>query len=189
MSSIGVHASRARYKGKRLLENHSGLEPTLPRLLDSIEGGEQEVEWIPIQDSGFIAADVIRWKEGVYAHRRGRNAKAPRLGDRLVTAEVLQGADADGWVQLLVRKCEILLEISIIKPPLIAEKTQIRRALKTIMRGKPERLLWSDESARVLVADKASVFHRENASKKVNSYTKTYTRKRRRKKNDEIPKR
>jgi hypothetical protein len=59
-------------------------------------------EWVPVHDGGFIAADVIRWKEGVYTQRRGRKTKAPRLGDRLVTAEVLNGPDADGWVRLLL---------------------------------------------------------------------------------------
>lgn len=109
-------------------------------------------EWVPIQSGGFIVADVIRWKEGVYSHRRSRNAKASRLGDRLVTAEVLNGPDGQGWVRLLVRKCDILTELSIRKPPSIASETEIRRAIRTIRRGNPERMLWGDESARALVA-------------------------------------
>lgn len=111
-------------------------------------------EWVQIQDGGFIAADVIRWKEGVYRPRRSRKAKALRIGDQLVTAEVLKEPDANGWVRLLVRKCEIILELSIKKPSPIATNTEIKRAQKTIMRGKPERLLWSDESARAVVASK-----------------------------------
>jgi hypothetical protein len=111
-------------------------------------------EWIPIQDGDFIVADVIRWKEGVYAQQRSRKRKAPRLGDRLMTAEVLYGPDARGWVRLLVRKCEILTELSVKKPSKIMAMTEIRRAARTILRGTPERLLWSDESARTLVAGK-----------------------------------
>ena len=99
-------------------------------------------------------ADVIRWKEGVYAHQRSRKKKAPRLGDRFITAEVLYGPDARGWVRLLVRKCEILTELSVKKPFTIMAMTEIRRAARTILRGTPERLLWSDESARALVAGK-----------------------------------
>jgi hypothetical protein len=108
--------------------------------------------WVPIQDGGFIAADVIRWKEGVYRPRRSRKAIALRIGDRLVIAEVLKEPDAKGWVRLLVRKSEIILELSVKKPLLISPGTEITRASRTIIRGKGERLLWSDESARAIVA-------------------------------------
>lgn len=74
------------------------------------------VEWVPLQGGGFFTADVIRWKEGVYRPRRSRKAKALRLGDRLVIAEVLKEPDAKGWVRLLVRNSEILSELSIRKP-------------------------------------------------------------------------
>jgi hypothetical protein len=111
-------------------------------------------EWVPIESGGFIAADVIRWKEGVYSPRRSRKSKAPRIGDRLVTAEVIKAPDADGWTRLLVRQCEIILEMAVKKPSLITAGTEIRRSAKTIMRGKVERLLWSDESARAVVASK-----------------------------------
>ncbi len=110
------------------------------------------MDWIPIEDGAFIAADVIRWKEGVYKPQRSRKKKALRFGDRLITAEVLQEPDANGWVRLLVRKCEILTETSVKKLSPISNTKEIKRAKKTIMRGKPERLLWSDESARTIVA-------------------------------------
>jgi hypothetical protein len=112
------------------------------------------VEWVPIKDGGFIAADVIRWKETIYGARRSSGAKALRVGERLVTAEVLNGPDRKGWVQLLVRKCEILTQFAVRKPYPLPTQTEIKRAAKTIKRGKPERLLWSDESARAVVASK-----------------------------------
>jgi len=108
-------------------------------------------EWVPI-GGGFIAADVIRWKEGVYKPRRSKRGKPFRLGDRLVTAEVLQEPDQKGWVRLLVRKCETLLELTTRRLPVYQNGAEIKRARKTIMRGNPERLLWSDESARAVVA-------------------------------------
>ncbi len=114
-------------------------------------------EWVPIQDGAFIAADVIQWKEGVYKPRRSRKAKAVRLGDRMVTAEVLKEPDANGWVQLLVRGCEVVSAKIGRNPwdvPLLPKGTEIKRAKKTIMRSKPERLLWSDESARAVLASK-----------------------------------
>lgn len=65
-------------------------------------------EWVSLHGSEFVAADVIRWKEGVYKPRRSKKRKAMRLGDCLVTAKVLKEPDAKGWVRLLVRKWEVL---------------------------------------------------------------------------------
>lgn len=111
-------------------------------------------EWIPIGDD-FIVADVIRWKEGVFKNRRRKKAKPMRLGERLVIAEVLR--DEAGWVYLLVRGCEVVsanMGWNLRDVPLLAKNTETKRKRKTIARGKPERLLWSDESARAVVASK-----------------------------------
>jgi hypothetical protein len=96
----------------------------------------------------------VRWKETAYNPRRTRRGRALRLGERLVTAEVLQGPDSKGWVRLLVRQCETLVEFTTRKLPVYLNGAEIKRARKTIMRGKPERLLWSDESARAVVSSK-----------------------------------
>ena len=97
---------------------------------------------------GFIKADVIRWKEAVWDSSRKRKGAALRIGERLITAEVVA---ADGeWVSLLVRECVETARFSVRKPVVLLKAgTVIRRARKTISKyGKPERLLWSDESAR-----------------------------------------
>ena len=108
-------------------------------------------KWIPC-GSGFIEADVIRWKEAVWgprnARRPGPGKKNIRIGDRMVMAEVLGEADEDGWVWLLIRGCEVISAkpgrtIETLKN---GEKT--KRQLRNVMRGKPERLPWSDEGAR-----------------------------------------
>lgn len=104
-------------------------------------------EWVSASD-GFIEADVVRWTEGIYEKRRGKKAKARRLGERQVTAEVIE-ATADGWLMLLVRACVITKDDyagSTIQTLHIGET--VKRARKTVERGKPERLLWSDEEAR-----------------------------------------
>lgn len=101
--------------------------------------------WIPAKD--FIEADVIRWEEGVFDRRR-RGKDASRIGERVVVAEVLKSG-TDSWVRLLIRACAISPdEIAGRRVPGLKMETEIRRAKKTILRGKPERLLWSDESAR-----------------------------------------
>jgi hypothetical protein len=108
--------------------------------------------WIPVGDE-FIEADVIRWSEAVFKdRRRGRPA---RLGERLVIAEVLREPDKDGWVYLLVRGGEVVSAHMGWNPsdvPLPAKDNETRRRLRTIVRGKAERLVWSDESARAIVA-------------------------------------
>jgi hypothetical protein len=108
--------------------------------------------WIPVGD-GFIEADVIRWKEPVFKNRR--RGQPARVGDRLVTAEVLREAGKDGWVYLLVRRSEVLsVKTSWQLPDVLLPATgkETRRRLPTILRGDPERLAWSDESARAIVA-------------------------------------
>lgn len=92
---------------------------------------------------------MIRWTEGVFHNRR--RGKALRIGERQVAAEVLQRGE-DGWVRLLVRACTITKDEAAgkaIQPFKSGE--QIRRASKTLLRGKVERLLWDDESARAAV--------------------------------------
>ncbi len=111
-------------------------------------------QWIAATE-GIIVADVIRWTEGIYARRRRKNAKSQRLGERQVTAEVLEATD-DGWLKLLVRACVITKDdyASTRLPPLNTGE-QIKRARKTVERGKPERLLWSDETARAAICERS----------------------------------
>lgn len=112
-------------------------------------------EWVAV-GGGFIQGDVIRWQEGDWVRRgtRGRQ-RSVLVGDRGVTAEVLQAADRDGWVRLKVVACKGGVsrihrkEVTVLKVG-----AEIKRAYKTIVRGKPERLLWSDESVRASLASK-----------------------------------
>lgn len=86
--------------------------------------------------------------EGVFYNRR---SKALRIGERQVIAEVLQRGE-DGWVRLLVRACTITKDDVAGKAvQSLKAGEQIRRASKTLLRGKVERLLWDDESARAAV--------------------------------------
>ena len=110
--------------------------------------------WLPVGD-GFIAADVIRWKEPVFKNRR--SSRPDRVGERLVIAEVLRAGDRDGWVSVLVRGSEVVSarigwNVSDVLLPPTGKET--KRKLTTIVRGNPERLAWSDESARAIVASR-----------------------------------
>lgn len=111
-------------------------------------------EWIPLT-AGFIAADVIRWEEAVFSKAQRRSRRAMKIGARRITAEVGKGPDSEGWVALLVRQCQVLSEIAVGHDvEVFANGTPLRRSVSTILRGKPERLLWSDESARDVVASR-----------------------------------
>ena len=66
-------------------------------------------KWIPC-NGGFIEADVVRWKEAVWEKRgRSRKARLANVGERVVTGEIVRDA-GDGWVLVLVRRCEVVSE-------------------------------------------------------------------------------
>lgn len=104
-------------------------------------------EWLPAED--FIAADVIRWTEAIFDRRR--KGKALRIGERALAGEVIERT-TDGWVRVLLRAAIVTKADFAGKTiPQLKPGETIKRGLKTILRGKPERLLWSDESARSAV--------------------------------------
>jgi hypothetical protein len=108
-------------------------------------------EWIPCS-SGFIEADVIRWNEGVWQKPRRRRGRAVNIGDRVIIAEVLR--DEGGWLDLLIRGCTVASEKTGCKVSTLATNLEIRRKRHTIEKGKPERLLWSDETVRAELVSK-----------------------------------
>jgi hypothetical protein len=111
-------------------------------------------QWISASE-GFMQADVIRWTEGIYAKHRRKNAKSPRLGERQVIAEVLEETN-DGWLKLLVLGSVITKDdYAGSRLPPLNTADQIKRARKTVERGKPERLLWTDETARAAICDRS----------------------------------
>jgi hypothetical protein len=110
-------------------------------------------EWVPC-GSGFIEADVIRWSEGVWQKPRRNRGRAVNAGDRLVVAEVIR--DEEGWADLLIRDCIIASEKPGHKALPLGKNAAVRRKRHTIEKGKPERLLWSDETVRALLVSKWS---------------------------------
>jgi hypothetical protein len=117
-------------------------------------------EWFELR-GGFIVSDVIRWRDPVWAARKPKDRnkrytgeefgsqQIVRIGMRIISAEVIEGPDEDGWVYLLVRGYDNTGTVSpdkrLMPPPAGKE---IRRKYKTLMNGEPERLLWDDETAR-----------------------------------------
>lgn len=103
--------------------------------------------WVAASDD-LIGADVIRWTEGVFERGRSKKAKAKKIGERTVIAQVLTRENGD-WLKLQVSQCTVTHSdwagktVEALKP-----EAHIKRALKTVLKGKAERLLWSDESVR-----------------------------------------
>lgn len=108
-------------------------------------------EWIRC-GSGFIEADVIRWTEGVWRKPRRNRGRAVNIGDRVVVAEVIR--DDGEWMDLLVRDCTVARENPGVEIMLLAKDTEVHRKRHTIEKGKPERLLWSDETVRALLVSR-----------------------------------
>lgn len=104
-------------------------------------------QWLDCRDD-WIEADVIRWQETVWM-KKSRRAKARRMGERLVTAEIVSHDNAHGFVTLLVRTCQVLSDRTRHRQlPLLASGEIVRRRIATLRRSEPMRLPWSDESVR-----------------------------------------
>lgn len=110
--------------------------------------GERKAEWIAC-GSGFITADVIRWRELAWQDVRWGPVQAVNTGERVVVAEVLEVSGE--WVELMVRDCTVVSEMPGWKVEPLAREVVVRRKRRTITKGKPERLLWSDEGVRALL--------------------------------------
>lgn len=97
----------------------------------------------------FSAADVIRWKQPIWPKAKGRRGrkKPEKRGERLTTAEVLE-IDDRGYVRLCVLKDEVLANKYGFPLELFKKDDVIVRKRETIEKGHPERLDWSDETAR-----------------------------------------
>lgn len=104
-------------------------------------------EWVACK-SAFIEADVIRWHETIWERRGSRSAKPVKIATRIVTAQVLREDLKQGWVWLEIRDCAVTKRFFPKDTGDLKTGTEIKRQRTTIARGKPERLLWSDEDNR-----------------------------------------
>ncbi len=105
------------------------------------------VKWIACGDR-FIEADVIRWREAVWKPKPRKNSRPVKIGERLVTAQVLK-REPGGWVRHSISQCETQnAENWTARISPLELGAVVRRKLDTIKRGKPQRLHWTDETAR-----------------------------------------
>lgn len=99
------------------------------------------------QSGEFVESDVVEWTEAIWppSHSRRRKKSRP-WGKQKVTAQIT-AVDGD-FVKLTVLRSSITENIigSELKPYKVG--AIITKKRQTIMRGEPERLLWSEEDVR-----------------------------------------
>lgn len=105
------------------------------------------------QSGEFVESDVVEWTEAIWppSHSRRRKRSRP-WGKQKVTAQIT-AVDGD-FVKLTVLRSAIVENIigSELKPHKVG--TTITKKRQTLLRGKPERLLWSEEDVRNVLLEK-----------------------------------
>lgn len=98
-------------------------------------------------DSNFVESDVVEWTEAIWppSHSRRRKKSRP-WGKQKVIAQIT-AIDGD-FIKLIILKSEITENIigSELKPYKVGATITKKRS--TLLRGEPERLLWSEEDVR-----------------------------------------
>ena len=111
-------------------------------------------KWIECGED-FITGDVVRWTEAVWLEpkRKTKKKRAEKIGERRVTAAVLT-VDNKGFVRLSVIHDEILANKYGMPLKSLKKDQVIVKKRATIARGKPERMKWSEETARALAVSR-----------------------------------
>lgn len=99
------------------------------------------------QSGEFVESDVVEWIEAIWppSHSRRRKKSRP-WGKQKVVAQI---AHIEGdFVKLTVLKASVIENIigSDLRPHKVGATITKKRA--TLLRGSPERLLWSEEDVR-----------------------------------------
>lgn len=87
--------------------------------------------WTPCPSP--VVADVIRWKEPIWAAPNKKRGKPDQIGEQILTAEVKALGDS---LQLRVRTVETLsLDAGATAPPGVKAGDNVRRKKSTLERG------------------------------------------------------
>jgi hypothetical protein len=95
----------------------------------------------------FVISDVIEWTETIWPARKPRRKSKPRpLGKQKVTGQIT-GIEGD-FVTFTILRSAITENPNRadIKPHTVG--TGLTKKIQTILKGEPERLLWSEEDVR-----------------------------------------
>jgi hypothetical protein len=98
-------------------------------------------------DSNFVESDVVEWTEAIWPSSHSRRRKKSRpWGKQKIVAQII-ATDGD-FLKLTILKSAIIENLigSELKPSKIG--STITKKCSTLLRGEPERLLWSEEDVR-----------------------------------------
>lgn len=107
-------------------------------------------EWVALANT-IITADVIRWTEDAL-QRRSKRGRFIKLGRRKLAGQIT--AIDGNWVFIMVARCEVIDITPGRIVPIMYKGETIKRNRRTLLQGRAERLLWSDESARSICASR-----------------------------------
>lgn len=103
----------------------------------------------------FVESDVIEWTEAMWPPNRNRRKKSRPWGKQKVIAQI---AAVDGdFIKLTILKSEILENNGVkqLVPHKVGSTITKKRA--TLLRGEPERLLWSEEDVRLVLVNQPNL--------------------------------
>jgi hypothetical protein len=113
------------------------------------------MKWVKIGNGDIRPGDVVRWEQGYFIKRGSKKfGRAVLVGMRVTSMQVNE-VTPDGWVIGEVRSCEVgaskvhKREVEKLK---VGEPA--KRAYKTLIKGKGERLEWPDESLRAVLVSR-----------------------------------
>ena len=113
------------------------------------------MKWLKIDNGDIRPGDVVRWEQGYFIKRGSKKFGHSVLVGMRVTSMQVSEVTPDGWVIGAVLSCEA--GVSKVHRREV-EKLKIgepcRRAYKTLIKGKGERLEWPDESLRAVLVSR-----------------------------------
>lgn len=99
------------------------------------------------QSGEFVESDVVEWTEAIWPPNHSRRRKKSRpWGKQKIVAQI---AHIEGdFVKLTVLKASVIENLigSDLRPHKVG--ATITKKRQTLLRGEPERLLWSEEDVR-----------------------------------------
>jgi len=99
----------------------------------------------------FVDSDVVEWTESIWSPNKTRKKKSRPWGKQKVVAQIV--ATEGDYLKLTVLKASVTENIlgSDLRPHKVGSTITKKRL--TLIKGSPERLLWSEEEVRVALLE------------------------------------
>ena len=113
------------------------------------------MKWFKISNGDIRPGDVVRWEQGQWIKRGSKKfGRSVLVGTRVTTMQVNE-VTADGWITGEVRSCEVgVSRVHRREVEKLKVGAPVKRAYKTLVKGKGERLEWPDESLRAVLVSR-----------------------------------